>query len=135
MTLDIGMGSLAYLKIGDTDISEYVEDSNFDMNRATDDINTYGLQWAYRLAGIISGSLNAACVYDPALDAVVWAASTSSTEVAWEFGPQGSGEGSVKYSGNMFIESAGISAPSQRAVRQNFSCVINGEISRGAFSA
>ena len=135
MTLDIGMGSLAYLSIGGQDISEYVEDSGLDFARATDDINTYGLQWAYRLAGIISGSLNAACVYDPALDAEVWAASTSSTEVAWEFGPQGDTPGNVRYSGNMFIENSSISAPSQRAVRQNFSCVINGEISRGAFSA
>jgi len=103
MTLDIGMGSLAYLEIGGEDISEYVESSDLNFERATDDINTYGLQWGYRLAGVISAALNAACVYDPAFDDEVWDAVTSLTHVTWVFGPQGDTAGNVRYSGNMFL--------------------------------
>jgi len=125
---DFQMGSQAYLKIGTTDISDYVESSDMGFDRATDDINTYGLNWAYRLAGVISAALNAACAYDETLDAVIWAALISSTPVAFEFGPHGNVTGKVVYSGNMYINSSQISAPSGAAVRQTFSCVITGEV-------
>lgn len=125
---DFQMGSQAYLKIGTTDISDYVESSDMGFDRATDDINTYGLNWAHRLAGVISVALNAACAYDETLDAVIWAALISNTPVAFEFGPHGNVTGKVLYSGNMYINASQISAPSGAAVRQTFSCVITGEV-------
>ena len=125
---DFQMGSQAYLKVATTDITDYVESSDMGFDRATDDINTYGLDWAYRLAGIISAALNAACAYDETLDGVIWAALISSTPVAFEWGPHGNVSGKVLYSGSMYVNASQISAPSNAAVRQTFSCVITGTV-------
>lgn len=125
---DFQMGSQGYLLIGITDISDYVESSDMGFDRATDDINTYGLDWAYRLAGVISAALNAACAYDETLDAVIWAALISNSPVAFEWGPHGNVAGKILYSGNMYVNASQISAPSGGAVRQTFSCVITGEV-------
>jgi hypothetical protein len=128
------MGSDAYLLVDETDISDYVESSDLGFTRATDDINTYGLDWASRLAGVISAALNAACAYDETLDAVIWAALISADPVAFEFGPHGNVVGKILYSGNMYINATQISAPSGAAVRQTFSCMITGEVSHDAIT-
>ena len=131
---DFQMGSDAYLLVDETDISDYVESSDLGFTRATDDINTYGLDWAERLAGVISVALNAACAYDETLDAVIWAALISADPVAFEFGPHGNVVGKILYSGNMYINATQISAPSGAAVRQTFSCMITGEVSHDAIT-
>ena len=132
---DFQMGSQAYLKIGMTDISDYVESSDIGFDRSTDDINTYGLDWAYRLAGVISAAVNAACAYDETLDAAIWAALISNKPVPFEFGPHGNVSGKVLYSGNMYVNASQISAPSNAAVRQTFSCVVTGEVSHNAIGS
>ena len=132
---DFQMGSEAYLLVDETDISDYVESSDMGFDRATDDINTYGLDWAYRLAGVISAALNAACAYDETLDAVIWAAMIDADPVAFEFGPHGNVVDKILYSGNMYINAMQISAPSGAAVRQTFSCVITGEVSHDVIVA
>jgi len=131
---DFQMGSDAYLLVDETDISDYVESSDLGFTRATDDINTYGLDWAERLAGVISVALNAACAYDETLDAVIWAALIDADPVAFEFGPHGNVVGKILYSGNMYINATQISAPSGAAVRQTFSCMITGEVSHDAIT-
>jgi len=129
---DFQMGSQAVLVVDTTDISDYVESSDISFERATDDINTYGLSWAHRLSGVISAALNAACAYDETLDGVIWDAMISADPVKFEWYPHGNTAGKIKYSGDLFVSSNAISAPSTAAVRQNFSCLITGEVSRGA---
>ncbi|NLG29064.1 MAG: hypothetical protein GX557_14230 [Chloroflexi bacterium] len=128
-------GSAGYLKLGDTDISAYVESSDLNLTRESADIKVYGAAWVARVMGIISAALNAACAYDPTLDAAIWTALTGSAAVAFEWGPQGNGDGAVKYSGNVWISSSAISAPSTGKATQNLVCQPTGEIMKGAFSA
>lgn len=127
------MGSEAYLEIATLDISPYTESSELTLDRSTDDINVYGLEFAYRLAGIISAALNVGAAYDPVLDDAVWAALISPDPVAWVYGPQGNTVGDVRYSGTMYLSSSAISAPSTAATRQNITCQITGAIARGTF--
>ncbi len=128
-------GSKGYLKLGDTDLSAYVESSDLNLTRESADIKVYGAAWVARVMGIISAALNAACAYDPTLDTAVWAALISATATTFEWGPQGSGEGAVKYSGSVWISSSAISAPSTGKTTQNFVCQPTGEITKGVFAA
>lgn len=126
-------GSKAYLKVGTNDISAYVESTDLNLDRETDDIKTFGTSFVQRVAGIISAALNAACAYDPTLDGFIWAALISATAVAFHFGPQGSTNGLVRYSGTMWISSDVISAPSTGKVTQNFTCLPTGTITKTVF--
>ena len=130
-----GHGSAAYLKIGDTDISEYTESADVGFDVDSDDIKVFSATWVQRVFGIISATLNAACAYDPTLDGVVWTAMTGGADVAWEFGPQGSTQGVVKYSGDMRISANRIAAPTSGKVTQTITCLPTGTITKGVFSA
>jgi hypothetical protein len=128
-------GSAGYLYVATTDISAYVESSDLNLTRESADIKPYSAEFTQRVMGIISAALNAACAYDPTLDAVIWTALTSTTATAFEWGPQGHGSGAVKYSGNMWISSSTVSAPASGKSTQNFVCQLTGTISKGTFSA
>ena len=128
-------GSAGYLLFGATDISQYLESSDLNLTRESADIKAYGTAFVQRVMGIISAALNAAAAYDPTLDGLVWTALTSSTVTAFEWGPQGNGNGAVKYSGNVWVSSSAISAPSSGKTTQNFVCQPSGTITKGTFSA
>ncbi len=128
-----GHGSNAYLKVGDNDISDYVESSDLNFDRDSADIKTFGASFVQRVMGIISAAISAAAAYDPTLDGYIWTALTASTATTWEFGPQGSGSGSVKYSGSMWISTSKINAGSGDKVTHNFTCLPTGTITKGTF--
>lgn len=123
-----GHGSKAYVKVDATDISEYTESADLGFDVDSDDIKAFGETWVQRVFGLISATLNAACAYDPTLDAAMWAAMTGSADVVFEFGPQGSA--GVKYTGNMRISANRIAAPSTGKVTQTLTCLPTGPISR-----
>jgi hypothetical protein len=123
-----GHGSKAYLKVGATDISQYVESGDLGFDVDSDDIKVYSATWVQRVFGIISAALNAALAYDPTADAALWTAMTGAVDVAWEFGPQGSA--GVKYTGNMRISANRIAAPSTGKVTQTITCLPTGTINR-----
>jgi hypothetical protein len=128
-------GSKGYLMVATTDISQYVESSDLNLTRESADIKPYSVAFVQRVMGIISAALNAACAYDPALDALIWAALISATATAWKFGPQGGTSGLVRYSGDMWISSSAISAPSTGKATHNFVCQPTGTITKDTFSA
>ena len=123
-----GHGSKAYIKVGTTDISQYTESADLGFDVDSDDIKVFSATWVQRVFGIISATLNAACAYDPTLDAAVWAAMTGGADVAFEFGPQGAA--GVLYTGNMQISANRIAAPSSGKVTQTITCLPTGTISR-----
>lgn len=128
-------GSKAYLSVDDTDISSFVESSDLNLDRESDDIKVYGASFVQRVMGVISAALNAACAYDPTLDGYIWTVLTGTGAVNWIFGPQGSAVdiGLVKYSGTAWISSSVVSAPSTGKVTQNITCLPTGEIDKALF--
>ncbi len=126
----------AYFKLGANDVSAYLVGLDPTFTRALAEIKAMGTIYVAEVAGHIMGRLAADAAFDPTLDGYLWTAFTGAAAVAWEYGPQGSSAGKVKYSGNCWVSEMKPGVASGDAeVKEPFTVVSDGTISRGTFSA
>lgn len=124
-------GTYAEFTLGAVDISDYIEGIDISFDRDTADIRTLGGSWGTSLPGVksVSGSIDG--VFDPTLDAAVFAAWTGDTAVAFVYYPQGNTSGLIKYSGTCRISRyAPGPAGSGDAVKASFDFASEGEVLR-----
>ena len=101
-------GSKAIFKLANgagalTDISQYLTSVTYNPEADTAETSALGTAAKTYIGGMKDGSLSCEGMFDPALDAIMDAALANSK--AFEFGPQGTTTGSVKYSGNLILTS------------------------------
>lgn len=127
-------GKNAVLKLNSTDVSQYLESVEMNLDVDTDDIRALNTTFATAVAGLISGALNAGAAYDPALATTIWSAMTNGTAISWEYGPQGSTAGKDKYSGNCLINRWTVSTGTRGKGTANFTAKTVGTIVKGTWS-
>lgn len=96
-------GKKAALTIEGTDITKYIASVSPAFERTLAEMRHLGAGSVERVAGHKDSRLTLEGDFDPALDAVLWAAYTSDEEVDVVYGPQGSGAGSVKFTIPMLL--------------------------------
>lgn len=103
-------GSKAVIKFGTsstpstpTDISVYVTNVSAPFSAETHEVTTLGATSKNYIPGLKDGTISIEGKFDPAVDAHL--AGIAGLQVAFEYGPQGSTAGSVKYTGNCICTS------------------------------
>ncbi len=124
----------AYFSLDGHDVSQYLSGLDPTFSRAMAELKTFGTHYVQQVAGHIMGRLAVDAEFDPTLDGWLWTVFTGSAAVAWEYGPQGSGAGKVRYSGNCWISEykPGV-ASGDAEVKEPFTLVSDGTITRDTF--
>lgn len=107
------------------DISGYLESFNADFSRELVDIKVMGDTWVSRLNGIRMCDCSGEAVFDPTIDAALYAAWNGNAAITWSYVID-----TVTYSGECRIPTYSVNASSTDAVRQPFTLVSDGAVTR-----
>lgn len=105
-------GSTALFKIGTfavpqtaTDVSVYANSVGLAMNRDSGEVSTFGVTSKQYVPGLKDATVPLEGPYDPTADQIFWDLYNNGSIVLFEYYPNGTGTGKIKYSGQCFITS------------------------------
>lgn len=113
---------------------------SIDLDRSTDmaDATTIGSEDKEFLAGLSGGSLSLSGKWDSLVmtgpDVVLSALFAAKTLTQFEYGPEGGTAGSVKYSGDCYVEKYVVSSPLEGIVKFSATIRVTGAVTRGAYA-
>lgn len=130
-------GSKAALKVNDgsslRDLSPYLTSVSFPKSIDTAEVTTLADTAKEYIIGLSDATISADGIYDPTLDG--WLASiagtSSVTGLAFEYSPQGTTAGNVKYSGNCFLTSYEIGTAVDGAASVTIEFQVTGAVTKG----
>lgn len=120
-------------------LTTYLTDISLDRSVDEAETSTMGGESKTFLPGMDEATISIAGRYDSTAstgpDAVLAALVGNDTLVAFEYGPEGSANGAVKYSGNCFATSYNVSAPVADIVAFTATFRVSGAVTKGTYSA
>ena len=125
-------GHNSYFLVDAVDWSSYMDSQSIDRARDMLDTTVFGLTDKTQIAGLRSHSISVSGNWDATHDAAAVACDDGEV-VAFEFGPEGSTAGNVKYSGNCWITDYGQSSSVSDKVTWSASFTPDGAVTRGTF--
>jgi len=132
-------GSKAVIKLGTSaapttpsDISQYCTNVGNPRSADTADVTTLGKTSKEYIPGLKDGTLGLEGVFDPTVDAHL--EGILAVEVGFEYGPQGSGTGSVKYTGKAILTSYEPDTSIDGAGTWSAELQITGDVTRGTYA-
>lgn len=131
-------GSKAVFKLDDaagtlTDISAYITSVSFPRNADTVEVTTLGDTDKEYIAGLKDATISIEGIFDPAIDAIFDAALGASATKSFEYGPQGSTTGNVKYTGECICTSYEPETGVDGAGTFSAELQVSGVITRGTY--
>ena len=126
-------GKSAYFKLGENDLSSFLNSANFDRSTDTAEVSTFGDDSKKKLKGLRDANFSLEGIWDATLIGYLNAAYASDAVVAFEYGPAGNGNGAVKYSGNVHLVSIGEST-NLGAGSTSVTLEVDGDVGVGTFS-
>jgi len=132
-------GSKAVIKFGTsgdtstpTDISTYVKSVSFPEEAETHETTTLGATSKSYIAGLKDATISIDGAFDPTVDEHL--NGILGLEVAFEYGPQGSDSGSVKYTGNCICTSYEAETPVDDVATFSAEFQVTGDVTRGTYT-
>ena len=106
-------GKGAAVKVASTDISAFTNSIEWDHEAETHETTTYGKTYKTYFPGLKGAKVSLSGIYDTTATTGLQAVLSPllGTSTTFEFGPEGSASGKVKYSGAAVLASFNISAP------------------------
>lgn len=128
-------GRLAAFKLGTTDLSAFMDSTDFDHGSDVHETTTYGKTYKTKVGGLKEASFSIGGLYDSTavtgVETVV--PPLVGTVVAFEYGPEGNAAGKVKYSGSVVVEKYTHSAPVGDMVRWKASLQTTDTVTKGVY--
>lgn len=119
-------------------LTTFLTNVNFSASGDVAETSAMGSEAKTYISGLTDGTISLAGWFDPTNttgpDDTIFDSLGSETAVAWEYGPQGTGTGAVKYSGNCFVTGYAATAPIGDTVAFTAELQITGAITRGAYA-
>lgn len=122
--LDNASGSL-------TDISTYVNNVDFPESADVSETTTLGADNKTYIAGLKDATISLAGLWDATADAIFGAVVGQSATLSYEYSPEGTASGKIKYSGEAILTSYAISSPVGDAVGYSADLQVSGAVTRG----
>jgi predicted secreted protein len=122
--LDNASGSL-------TDISTYVNNVDFPETADVSETTTLGADNKTYIAGLKDATISLAGLWDATADAIFGAVVGQSATLSYEYSPEGTASGKVKYTGEAILTSYAISSPVGDAVGYSADLQVSGAVTRG----
>tara|TARA_R100000482_G_C5108299_1_gene139138 strand:+ start:47 stop:457 length:411 start_codon:yes stop_codon:yes gene_type:complete len=122
--LDNASGSL-------TDISTYVNNVDFPETADVSETTTLGADNKTYIAGLKDATISLSGLWDATADAIFGAVVGQSATLSYEYSPEGTASGKVKYTGEAILTSYAISSPVGDAVGYSADLQVSGAVTRG----
>ena len=122
--LDNASGSL-------TDISTYVNNVDFPETADASETTTLGADNKTYIAGLKDATISLSGLWDATADAIFGAVVGQSATLSYEYSPEGTASGKVKYTGEAILTSYAISSPVGDAVGYSADLQVSGAVTRG----
>lgn len=128
-------GRLGFFKLATTDLSALMDNTDFDQGSDVHETTTYGKTWKTKAPGLKEGSFSIGGLYD---STAVTGSETVipplvGTVALFEYGPEGSAAGKVKYSGSAVVEKYSVSQPVGDMVRWKASLQTTDTVTKGVY--
>ena len=128
-------GRLGYFKLATTDLSALMDNIDFDHGSDVHETTTYGKTYKTKAPGLKEGSFSIGGLYD---STAVTGSETVipplvGTVAVFEYGPEGSAAGKVKYSGSAVVEKYSVSQPVGDMVRWKASLQTTDTVTKGVY--
>jgi len=122
--LDNASGSL-------TDISSFVNNVDFPETADVSETTTLGADNKTYIAGLKDATISIAGLWDATADAIFGAVVGQSATLSYEYSPEGTASGKIKYTGEAILTSYAISSPVGDAVGYSADLQVSGAVTRG----
>lgn len=124
--LDNAAGSLV-------DYSAFLEDVSMPRSIETAETSTFGSSAKSYITGLTDATISVSGKFDAAADATLVAVIGQSDTLSFEYGPEGSVAGKVKYTGECIMTSYDIGATVGDAVTASVELQVSGAVTRTTF--
>ena len=122
--LDNASGSL-------TDISSFVNNVDFPETADVSETTTLGADNKTYIAGLKDATISLAGLWDATADAIFGSVVGQSATLSYEYSPEGTASGKIKYTGEAILTSYAISSPVGEAVGYSADLQVSGAVTRG----
>jgi len=113
-----------------TDISSYVNNVDFPETSDVSETTTLGADNKTYIAGLKDTTIGLSGLWDSTADAILGAVVGQSATLSFEYSPEGTGSGKVKYTGEAILTSYAISSPVGDVVGYSADMQVSGAITR-----
>lgn len=115
-----------------TDISSYVNNVDFPETADVAETTTLGAGNKTYIVGLKDATMSITGLWDSALDAILGAVVGQAATLSFEYSPEGTGAGAIKYSGECILTSYAQSSPVGDVVAYSADFQVTGAVTRGA---
>ena len=122
--LDNASGSL-------TDISSYVNNVDFPETADVAETSVLGASAKSYIVGLKDSSISLSGLFDATLDAIAGAVVGQSATLSFEYSPEGTASGKVKYTGEAIMTNYSLSSPVGDVVAWSADLQVSGAVTRG----
>lgn len=124
--LDNASGSLV-------DYSAFLDDISFPRSIETAETTTFGSSAKSYITGLTDATISLSGKFDATADSTIAAVVGQSATLTFEYGPEGSSSGKVKYTGECILTSYEVGATVGDAVTASVELQVSGAITRTTF--
>ena len=114
-----------------TDISAFVNSVDFPETADVAETTTLGDSSKSYIVGLKDATISLAGLYDSTLDAILGAVVGQSATLSYEYSPEGTGSGKIKYTGECILTSYSQSSPVGDVVGFSADLQVSGDVTRG----
>ena len=115
------------------DISTYLEDVDFPQPVETSETTTFGNTSKTFITGVKSSTISISGNFDPVADGYLSGILGMANTASFEYGPQGSTVGNIKYTGECICTAYNVKGAIGGAVKFTASFQVSGAVTRGTY--
>ena len=116
------------------DLSTYLMEVSFPESIETADVTAFGASAKSYIVGLKDSTISLTGKWDATLDGYIAGTLGQAASLSFEYGPAGSGSGSIKYTGECYVTSYNIGSPVGDAVSASVELQVTGAVTRGTYS-
>lgn len=107
---------------------------DFSRDVDTPEVTTFGDDDREYIVGLRGSTISASGFWDATLDGVIGQVVGNATTLTFEYGPQGSDSGDVRYTGECILQSYSPSSPVDSAASWSADFIITGAVTRNTYT-
>lgn len=117
-----------------TDISSYLNSVTLPRSVETGETTSYGNSAKTYIVGLSDSTLSVDGTWDATVDAHLAGVLGQDASLTFEYGPEGSGSGAIKYTGECYLTSFETSSPVADVVKFSAEFQVTGTVTRTTFA-
>lgn len=117
-----------------TNISTYLNNVSFPRSVETGETTSFGNSAKTYIVGLSDSTVSVDGTWDATVDAHLAAVLGQDASLSFEYGPEGSGSGAVKFTGECYLTSYETSSPVADVVKFTAEFQVTGTVTRGTYA-